>query len=702
MAGGWLGWLGWMRGRRAAPDSLRVLEAHRLALEAAGLATWTYDPRTDALTWDDHCKAFFDLPPETEVTAELFLSRVHPDDVAHLQAARRAALDPDGRGEYADEYRVINPSDGGVRWLASYGRVFFDPATRAATRFSGVAFDVTARKRAEGEREQLVAQLAAERARVTALLENLPIAVGFHDVTGRFILSNPALQQLVPSAALPARDPSGVSEWRGFSPDGQALDASEMPAARALRGETVAGLEFLHRRHDSGAERWWRIGAVPMRDADHAITGALAFLVDIDREKQAEAALRKLNEELEQRVARAVTERLKAEASLHQSQKIEAIGMLTGGVAHDFNNLLTAILGNLELVEMRLTDDRLRRPIEAAIRSADRGARLIEQLLAFSRKQHLAPKPVDLNAAVSGMSEMLRRTLGGTVDVKTELAPDAWPALIDPTQLELAILNLAINARDAMPLGGSLVIGTRNVAAGESARPADLAAGDYTTVAVSDSGEGMTEEVLARAFEPFFTTKEVGKGSGLGLSQVYGLVKQSGGGVALTSERGHGTTVTLFLPRAPGAEAAASETVAAAMRRGRGRVLVVDDQDDVREVAVGYLEMLGYDTAEAASGRAALALLDDGLAVDLALVDYAMPGMTGLELMRALEIARPGLPVLIATGYADFAPDDARLGGLGLLKKPFRLQALGSALDEAFRRAAERAPNVLPLRTRRP
>ncbi len=379
-----------------------------------------------------------------------------------------------------------------------------------------------------------------------------------------------------------------------------------------------------------------------MRDGDQAITGALAFLVDIDREKRAEAALRRLNEELEQRVALAVAERLKAEANLHQAQKIEAIGLLTGGVAHDFNNLLTAILGNLELVEMRLGDDRLRRPIEAAIRSAERGARLIEQLLAFSRRQHLTPQPVDLNAAVAGMSEMLKRTLGGTIDVRTELAPDAWAALIDPTQLELALLNLAINARDAMPLGGSLVIETRNVPANAAGRPDDVVPGDYVTVAVSDTGEGMTDDVLAHAFEPFFTTKEVGKGSGLGLSQVYGLVKQSGGGVALTSQRGRGTTVSLFLPRALAAGAASvPEPTDAAPRRGRGRVLVVDDQDDVRDVAVAYLETLGYDTAEAASGRAALALIDGGLAIDLALVDYAMPGMTGLELMRALETVMP-------------------------------------------------------------
>ena len=393
-----------------------------------------------------------------------------------------------------------------------------------------------------------------------------------------------------------------------------------------------------------------------------------------------------------------LTERLReqarlaaAEGQLRQAQKMEAVGQLTGGVAHDFNNLLTGVLGNLELLDARLHDERLRKLVDAATRSARRGAMLTEQLLAFSRRQHLAPKPTDLNAVVGGMSDMLRRTLGGTVIVQTALPDDLWPALVDVTQIEVAILNLAINARDAMPLGGKVQIGTRNIPASDRRdRPEDLpSGGDYVALSVADTGEGMSAEVVDRAFEPFFTTKELGKGTGLGLSQVYGLARQSGGTARIRSRQGGGTTVELYLPRAggelgAGAEGPAASVVEDAQAGRRGTVLVVDDQDEVRDVVLAHLEALGYRTVPAANGRLALDLLSEsGGGIDALLVDHAMPGLSGLEVIRAAREARRSLPVVLMTGYVDTDALGKRVDGVVLLKKPFRRQELAAALDAA-------------------
>jgi signal transduction histidine kinase/CheY-like chemotaxis protein len=400
------------------------------------------------------------------------------------------------------------------------------------------------------------------------------------------------------------------------------------------------------------------------------------------------------------------TDRRNAEEALRQAQKMEAVGQLTGGVAHDFNNLLTGVLGNLELLEARLddSDDRARRLVQAAARSAQRGAKLTEQLLAFARKQHLAPEATDLNAAVRGMTEMLRRTLGGgAVGVENALAGDLWPALVDATQIEVALLNLAINARDAMPLGGTIRITTRNVAAGdERYRPPDLAPGDYVAIAVTDTGEGMAPEVLAKAFDPFFTTKEVGKGTGLGLSQVYGLARQSGGTARIRSKPGEGTTVEIYLPRAATLSERGGLDAEPAKEQGRrGTVLVVDDQDEIREVAVAQLEALGHRAVVAADGRLALDLLLVGSSpIDILLVDYAMPGMSGVEVVRAARKARPDAPIVLMTGYADArALGEPLPPGVVLLKKPFRMQELAAALEAAPRdvRRAVGGLNVIPL-----
>ena len=499
-----------------------------------------------------------------------------------------------------------------------------------------------------------------------------------------------------------------------FPPD--RIGEEDVILARIRRGERVDHFETVRRRKD-GRDIDVSLTISPVRDSSGRIVGVSKIARDVTDKKRAEEALRDLNESLEQRVAERMrevaeangrlmaeaAERERAEAALVQSQKLEAVGQLASGLAHDFNNLLAVILGNLELLDMRLPDERLRKLVQAAARSAQRGAKLNQQLLAFSRKQHLVPRSIDLNALIDEMAEMLQRTLGGTVKVETALAPGLWPSLVDAGQLELVLLNLALNARDAMPPGGgSLRIETRNVTSREAGRAADLSPGDYVCVAVADSGTGMSDAVLARACEPFFTTKGPGKGSGLGLAQVYGFARQSGGGLVIDSAVGKGTTVTVYLPRGQALDMTAARDGQAASETPGDRaltILVVDDQSDVREVVALYLDTLGFQVAHAATGRTALGLIGDGSSVDALIVDYAMAEINGIELAQAARAKRPDLPIVIMTGYSDVSGIDAQIPHAELLKKPFRINELASSLERALHNA-NRAPeaNVVPLR----
>jgi CheY-like chemotaxis protein len=369
---------------------------------------------------------------------------------------------------------------------------------------------------------------------------------------------------------------------------------------------------------------------------------------------------------------------------------MEAIGRLTGGIAHDFNNLLTAVIGNLELVEARNTDSRAARLLGAARQAAERGARLTAQLLAFSRKQRLRPTAIDINAAAENACELLRSTLGGTITIRLQLEAGLGPAIADATQLDLVILNLAVNARDAMPGGGTIVIATRSVRIDEPpSRPEQPDPGEYVCLSLSDTGSGMTAQVRERAFEPFFTTKDIGQGTGLGLPQVLGVAKQLGGGVDIDSQPGVGTTVRLYLPRAePRAAAAAPALPEVSTGSLAGlRVLLVDDDEDVRATTAAILADFGCEVLQAAGGEAALALAA-AATTDLALIDYAMPGLDGLQTAARLRCQDPQLPVLLMSGYADIGSMQA-LGDAGVgsvLAKPFpaavlreRLLALRSA-----------------------
>jgi signal transduction histidine kinase/CheY-like chemotaxis protein len=396
-----------------------------------------------------------------------------------------------------------------------------------------------------------------------------------------------------------------------------------------------------------------------------------------------------------------ISERKQAEAALQQAQKMEVIGQMTGGVAHDFNNLLTAVLGNLELAARRNQDDRIRRYLDGARQAAQRGAKLTSQLLAFSRTQTLQFESTDLNALVSTMGDLLFRTIGSSIRIETKLQMNLWPALGDPSQIELVILNLALNARDAMPGGGRLTISTANSGHEDRTRPGELASNDYVALSVGDTGTGMTPDVLKKAFEPFFTTKDVGSGTGLGLSQVYGIAKQSGGGVRIDTELGRGTTVTVYLPRTCVAPKRRVENDAdPEIRPHAASILVVDDDPDVRTLVVSSLETLGYRVLAVASGKAAVEIFAATPTIDLVLVDIIMPEMSGTELARAIQLQRPGLPVVFMSGYVGPTSRDG-LDPQRILRKPFTLSELTSKIEEALSSSkhdtAQRS-NVFPIK----
>jgi signal transduction histidine kinase len=406
--------------------------------------------------------------------------------------------------------------------------------------------------------------------------------------------------------------------------------------------------------------------------------------------RAAEAELREVNESLKSEVQERTRALLAAQDALRQSQKMEAVGQLTGGLAHDFNNMLTGVIGNLELLQTRVAQERIseiERYILAAQESAQRAAALTHRLLAFARRQPLDTKPNDINRIVFSMEDMLRRTLGERVELQTILAEELWPALTDINQLESAILNLAINARDAMPDGGRLTIETRNTQldADYARRHSDVAAGEYVVISVSDTGIGMPRHVADRAFDPFFTTKPVGLGTGLGLSMIYGFAKQSRGHLRIYSEEGLGTTIRLYLARAYRDSDLPSNIEAIETPRGEGEtILVVEDDAAVRLLVTGVLEELGYRYFEASGAPQAMTILRSGARIDLLLTDVGLPVMNGRQLAEFARESRPDMKVLFVTGYAENAAirGDFLDRGMDMLTKPFALNVLGLKIRE--------------------
>ncbi len=394
------------------------------------------------------------------------------------------------------------------------------------------------------------------------------------------------------------------------------------------------------------------------------------------------AELAQANSELEHRVEERTREREAALAQVHEMRKVESLGQLTGGVAHDFNNLLMAVLGNLELVRKFLpSDPKIRRLIDGAIQGAERGATLTKRMLAFARRQELKPETVDVPNLVDSMVEMLRRSLGPGIQIKTDFETDLPPTRVDPNQLELALLNLALNARDAMPLGGRLTISAHRERIGAGDVPG-LQPGDYVCIAERDTGEGMDEVTLKRATEPFFTTKGAGRGTGLGLSMVDGLVAQSGGAMRITSQQGVGSTVELWLPVAE-TEAIERPRPVAPQRVQESRccrVLVIDDDPIVLAGTAAMLEDLGHTATEVDSAEQGLKILQSDASIDLVITDHAMPGMTGTELAKRIRRKWPELPVIIATGYAEL-PGELD-PSVPRLSKPYRQQDLAAVVAQ--------------------
>jgi PAS domain S-box-containing protein len=551
--------------------------------------------------------------------------------------------------------------------------------------------DIDDRKRAE-------AALRDSEERFRSMLEALPQMAfvfrgdghaiyynrEFHDYIGHPVGSEPA-----------ARDAL-------IDPD----DRERLRAARIGGFKTAAeyAVEARVRRHD-GAYRWHRIHNRPIL-VDGKVTHWLGTAVDIDEIMRATERLEERvaarTAELEaanRRLATQIEEREQAEARLRQAQRIEAIGQLTAGIAHDFNNLLTSIMGNIELLATWLAnaDDRTKRLLSAALAAAERGANLTAQLLAFSRQQRMNPERVDLNRIVSGMASLLHSTIGASIRIELVPAKGLWRTLADIAQFELVLLNLAINARDAMADGGTITITTGNARLGAPNRPEEPPAGDYAMVSVTDTGGGIPAGILDKVFDPFFTTKEVGKGSGLGLSQVLGVAQQLGGGVRIETAPGAGTAVEVYLPRVAAARDRRPVVSAKADRRARrmvrrtGGILLVDDDDDVRAVAAAMLLDAGHVVVEAGSGDVALEHLDRNEPhIDLLIADIAMPGMSGSELARAARLARPDLPILFVSGFADFAGrDDATIDAV--LQKPFRADELAARVAKALTRATRLA-----------
>ncbi len=419
-------------------------------------------------------------------------------------------------------------------------------------------------------------------------------------------------------------------------------------------------------------------------------------LLNAELERRVEertAELAQANADLERRVEARTHEREMALAQVHEMQKMESLGQLTGGVAHDFNNVLMAVLGNLDLIAHNLAGDvSVRRLIDGAIQAAERGAALTRRMLAFARRQELRPEAVDVARHINSMVDMLRRSLGPTIEIEVSFEENLALIRVDPNQLELAILNLALNARDAMPQGGRLAIAARRATVADDEVP-NLAAGDYVSIVVADGGAGMDEATLKRAPEPFYTTKGVGKGTGLGLSMVYGLAAQSGGAAQLSSRVGAGTTVELWLPVAEIGEARAPQPPpsAAAGPTPTCRVLFVDDDPMVTSSTVAMLEQLGHRVLVAPSGALALDVVRLEPLIDLVITDHAMPGMTGIELAERIRELRPALPIILASGYADL-PTGRDLG-MPRIEKPYRLDKLAALIAAVM----EQSPPVSEL-----
>ena len=659
--------------RRRAEEALVDVEARaRIAIDAAGMGTWDLRPQEHLLLWDDRCKILFGLPVSTEMSLEVFYDGIYPDDLPMVREAVEHAMRPESGGRYRVEFRIAQPNGLEPRWLLSSGQSQF--VDGQCVRFSGVLQDIHTQRLATQALRQLnemlgerVERRTRERDRAWELSQDL-LAVLNKDLTP--VALNPAWEASLGFS----RERLSQSSLLHLLPEAdQELLLTELAAL--AHGRT--SVRFVGRiLHAGGQQRWLSWVVVP--------EDTLLYVVarDITSEREAALGLAEANARLREQI----NERERIEAALQQMQRLEAVGQLTAGVAHDFNNLLTVILTGASFLERDLAKanlDKARTRLTHIREAGERGAKLTSQLLAFSRRQRLEPVALNLNQTLAGLEELLRRTLGGNVSVRLDLDQALWHALTDPTQTEMIILNLAINARDAMPDGGQLTLTTRNTRIdNRPQRPEDPDPGEYVMLSIRDTGCGMSEDVLAKVFEPFFTTKDIGKGSGLGLAQVFGFAKQSGGGVRIDTSPGRGTQVAVYLPAVK--DQIVSEPVIPPLGQpvsdsGRNRtVLLVDDDHLVRDLLGDVLRQYGYQVRQAHSGEQALALLDDE--IDLLLTDFAMPEFNGAQLALAARERYPRLPVVFLTGYAEL--QGLELPGSVVVQKPAQADELARVLNE--------------------
>jgi PAS domain S-box-containing protein len=673
----------------ASTARLRESEQRRsLALAAGRMGSWEWDLKAAEQAWDDGQYRIFGVDADSFVpTDAAVLAMVHPEDRDRLrrQTAEAAAS---GRA-YDMEFRVQRP-DGRLRWCVTGAAPTMD-ANGRASRISGVTLDITERKATETALRE-----SEERLRIAQ--ETSGIGIWDWDLVAQRILWIGDVYRDW-GLDLGAAEPPDSTFRRVVHPDDQERVWSAIQ--QALRGDAAYQAEF-RIVGAGGTIRWLAARGEVIRDAAGRPVRMIGTDNDVTERRRAAEVLAAANAELERRVEERTHEREAALAQVHEMQKMESLGKLTGGVAHDFNNLLMAVLGNLSLLRKRLPQDaRMLRLLDGAVQGAERGATLTRRMLAFARRQELKPETVHLGRLVEGMAELLRRSLGPVVEIATDCLDDLPSIRVDPNQLELALLNLAVNARDAMPLGGRLAVTGRFVPDGVGA-PAELPPGHYVCVTVADTGTGMDDATLKRATEPFFTTKGVGKGTGLGLSMVHGLAAQSGGAMRIASRIGVGTTIELWLPVAGDAVDALSAAPATEAVHTSGtdavpavpcRVLVVDDDPLISSGTSAMLEDLGHTAIEAPSAMRALELLQAGLSVDLVVTDHAMPGMTGIELAREIRQRWPDLPILLATGYADLP--EGVVTDLPRLAKPYRQEELALHVS---RLRTERLPaNVVSI-----
>ncbi|MDH0749474.1 PAS domain-containing protein [Pseudomonas sp. GD03842] len=649
-------------------------ERLQLALDAGAIiGTWVWDIPNDRVTADERFAHTFDIPMERCLAgipiAEAFAS-VHPDDVDRLvrEIGRATAVG----GPFRCEYQVRH-DDGNYRWVEANGRVELDDEGRAI-RFPGVLMNIESRKQAEAERDRVSALLRTFTAAV-------PGVVYAKDLEGRMLVANDGATRLIGKAP---EFYLGKTDLEFLEDKSQARQVMETD--RRIMASAKA--EQIEERVDmpDGSEVTWLSAKAPLLNDAGDVIGLIGSSIDVTARKTAEAALRELNRTLEARIAQAIAEREAAEAALRQAQKMEAIGQLTGGIAHDFNNLLAGIIGSLDLMQMRLDQGRLcdvERYISVAHGAAQRAAALTHRLLAFSRRQTLNPAHTDVHTLVTDMEELIRRTVGPAIELKVELAAKHALCVVDAAQVENSLLNLCINARDALQGAGVISIKTFNQTLEQGdGLDSDLKPGQFLTICIADNGVGMNPETLSRAVDPFFTTKPVGAGTGLGLSMVYGFAQQSGGQLKIESEEGRGTRVYLQLPSGgDGLEAPVHQQLCSQTPplMANETVLIVDDEPSVRLIVGEALSALGYTVIEAVDGLAGLQRLQSDMRIDLLVTDIGLPGgVDGRQLAKAGLECRPTLPVLFMTGYAepDALEDWPRTSACVTLTKPFALDVL--------------------------